>query len=53
MKRSKKWLASAELINKDELYAPLEAMRIVKETATTKFDGTVNVAFALGCQECV
>jgi large subunit ribosomal protein L1 len=48
MKRSKKWLASAELINKDELYAPLEAMRIVKETATTKFDGTVNVAFALG-----
>jgi large subunit ribosomal protein L1 len=48
MKRSKKWLAAAELINKDELYAPLPAMRLVKETATTKFDGTVNVAFALG-----
>ncbi len=48
MKRSKKWLAAAELINKDELYAPLDAMRIVKQTATTKFDATVNVAFLLG-----
>lgn len=48
MKRSKKWLAAAELINKDELYAPLPAMGIVKQTATTKFDGMVTVAMLLG-----
>jgi large subunit ribosomal protein L1 len=48
MKRSKNWRKSAELINKDELYAPLAAMRLVKQTATTKFDPTVDVAFVLG-----
>ena len=29
-------------------YAPLAAMRLVKQTATTKFDPTVDVAFVLG-----
>ena len=48
MKRSKNWRKSAELITKDELYAPLAAMRLVKQTATTKFDPTVDVAFVLG-----
>lgn len=48
MKRSKNWRKGAELITKDELYAPLAAMRLVKQTATTKFDPTVDVAFVLG-----
>jgi len=48
MKRSKKWRASAELITIDELYVPLTAMRMVKQTATTKFDATIDVAFVLG-----
>lgn len=48
MKRSKNWRKSAELISKDEVYAPLAAMRLVKQTATTKFDPTVDVAFVLG-----
>ena len=47
MKRSKAWRKAAELINRDELYAPLQAMRLVKQSANTKFDGTVDVAFAL------
>jgi large subunit ribosomal protein L1 len=48
MKRSKNWRKAAELITKDELYAPLAAMRLIKQTATTKFDPTVDVAFVLG-----
>ena len=48
MKRSKNWRKRAELITKDEAYAPLAAMRLVKQTATTKFDPTVDVAFVLG-----
>ncbi|WP_124272732.1 50S ribosomal protein L1, partial [Streptomyces sp. ADI96-15] len=31
-----------------KLYAPLEAIRLAKETSATKFDGTVEVAFRLG-----
>ncbi|KOU32469.1 50S ribosomal protein L1 [Streptomyces sp. WM6372] len=30
------------------MYAPLEAVRLAKETSTTKFDATVEVAFRLG-----
>ena len=48
MKRSKSWRAAAESIDKNELYAPLAAMKLVKAAATTKFDQTVDVAFVLG-----
>ncbi len=48
MKRSKTWRAAAEGIDKNELYAPLDAMKIVKDAAKTKFDQTVDVAFVLG-----
>ncbi len=48
MKRSKAWRAGAESIDKNELYAPLSAMKLVKAAATTKFDQTVDVAFVLG-----
>ncbi|MEY4322448.1 MAG: ribosomal protein [Actinomycetota bacterium] len=47
MKRSKAWRKAAELFDRDELHAPLQAMRLVKQSANTKFDGTVDVAFVL------
>ena len=48
MKRSKTLRAADAKIDADKLYAPLEAVRLAKETSTTKFDGTVEVAFRLG-----
>ena len=48
MKRSKTLRAADAKIVADKLYAPLEAVRLAKETSTTKFDGTVEVAFRLG-----
>jgi len=48
VKRSKAYRAAAEKISEDRLYSPLEAVRLAKETAGTKFDATVEVAFRLG-----
>ena len=48
MKRSKAYRAAAEKIDRDALYAPLQAVRLAKETSTTKYDATVEVAFRLG-----
>jgi len=48
MKRRKKWRAAAALFDRNELYTPIAALRLVKESATTKFDPTVDVAIALG-----
>ena len=48
MKRSKTYRAAAESIDKNALYAPLDAMKLVKAGAKTKFDQTVDVAFVLG-----
>ncbi|CCH73685.1 ribosomal protein L1 (BL1) [Nostocoides australiense Ben110] len=48
MQRSKSYQASAEKIDRDKLYSPLEAVRLAKETSTTKYDATVEVAFRLG-----
>ncbi len=48
MKRSKTLRAADAKIDRDKLYAPLEAIRLAKETSATKFDGTVEVAFRLG-----
>jgi large subunit ribosomal protein L1 len=48
-KRSKSYLAAAALIDRERLYAPLEAVRLAKQTTTTKkFDATVEVAMVLG-----
>ncbi|GAA2291266.1 50S ribosomal protein L1 [Streptomyces kunmingensis] len=47
-KRSKTLRAADAKIDADKLYAPLEAVRLAKETSTSKFDGTVEVAFRLG-----
>ncbi|MDO4665340.1 MAG: 50S ribosomal protein L1 [Actinomycetaceae bacterium] len=48
MKRSKGYRAAAEKIHPGELYAPLAAMKLAKETSPTKFDATVEVVFRLG-----
>jgi large subunit ribosomal protein L1 len=48
MKHSKSYRAAEEKIDRDKLYAPLEAVRIAKDTSTTKYDATVEVAMRLG-----
>ncbi|MFE7135689.1 50S ribosomal protein L1 [Streptomyces sp. NPDC057638] len=48
MKRSKNLRAADAKINRERLYAPLEAVRLAKDTASAKFDGTVEVALRLG-----
>lgn len=47
-KRSESLRAADAKIDGAKLYAPLEAVRLAKETSTSKFDGTVEVAFRLG-----
>ncbi|QGV79096.1 50S ribosomal protein L1 [Streptomyces ficellus] len=48
MKRSKALRGADAKVDRERNYAPLEAVRLAKDTATTKFDGTVEVAFRLG-----
>jgi large subunit ribosomal protein L1 len=48
MKRSKAYRAAAEKVDRDTLYTPLEAVRLAKQTSTTKYDATVEVAMRLG-----
>jgi large subunit ribosomal protein L1 len=48
MKRSKKYIAAAAKIDADRLYTPLEAVTLVRETSTTKYDSTIDVALCLG-----
>ena len=48
MQRSKTYRAAAEKFDKDELYAPLAAIKIAKTTSKKKFDETVDVVMRLG-----
>ena len=48
MKRSKTLRDADAKIDKTRLYAPLEAVRLAKDTSTKKFDATVEVAMRLG-----
>ena len=49
MKRSKAYTAAAAKIDADKLYAPLDAVRLAKETSSVaKFDATVEVAIPAG-----
>ncbi|RNL83787.1 50S ribosomal protein L1 [Halostreptopolyspora alba] len=48
MKRSKNHRKAAELVDRNRLYTPAEAMKLAKETSTTSFDATVEVAVRLG-----
>lgn len=45
---SNRYLSLVQKIDKDALYTPLEAIRKVKETATAKFDESVDMAVNLG-----
>ncbi len=45
---SNRYLSLVRNIEKDALYTPLEAIRKVKETATAKFDESVDMAVNLG-----
>ncbi|WP_322747910.1 MULTISPECIES: 50S ribosomal protein L1 [unclassified Frankia] len=48
MKRSKAYRAAFEKIEADRLYTPLEAVALARETSTTKYAATVEVALRLG-----
>ena len=46
--RSKAYRAAAEKIDKDNLYSPLEAVQLAKDTGSANSDSTVEVAVRLG-----
>ena len=48
MKRSKAYRSAAEKIDADELYSPLTAVKLIKDTATGKFNQSVEVSMRLG-----
>ena len=48
MQRSKKYRQAAEKFDRDTIYPAADAVRLAKETAVTKYDSTVEVAFRLG-----
>jgi large subunit ribosomal protein L1 len=48
MKRSKAYNAAAAKFDIDKIHSPLEAARLAKDTSTTKYDATVEVAIVLG-----
>jgi large subunit ribosomal protein L1 len=48
MKRSKAYTAAAAKVEEGRLYAPLEAVRLARDTSLTKNPGTVEVALCLG-----
>lgn len=47
-KKSKAYRAAAEKIDRDELYSPLEAVTLAKDTGSKNTDSTVEVAVRLG-----
>ena len=47
-KHGKKFRAVAEKVDRDNLYSPLQAAKLAKETSTTSYDATVEVAMRLG-----
>jgi large subunit ribosomal protein L1 len=48
MKRSKKYMEAAAKIDEKILYSPTSAVTLAKQTSTTKYDATVEVALGLG-----
>jgi len=49
MKRGKKYIESAKLIDRTALYDPDEAVTLVKKVAAAKFDETVEAHIRTGC----
>jgi large subunit ribosomal protein L1 len=47
MKKGKKYIEAANKVDKKKLYSVAKAMNLVKETAITKFDSSVEVAIRL------
>ena len=47
-KNSKAYREAAEKVDRDNLYTPLEAAKLAKETSSKKQDATVEVAIRLG-----
>ena len=47
MKKGKKYIAALEKVDSTKLYTIEEAVTLVKETSTVKFDATVDVSFKL------
>ena len=47
MKRSKKYVAASQLVDKNKIYSVQEAIDLVKQTSTVKFDATIDVSFRL------
>ena len=47
MRKSKKYLEASKKVEKNKLYNKEEAIKLVKETSTTNFDGSVEVAMRL------
>lgn len=47
-KRSKAYISAAALIQEGKLYTPSEAVAIIRETGSKKFDSTIEAAFKLG-----
>jgi large subunit ribosomal protein L1 len=48
MQRSKQYRATSETFEQDQLYSPLEAIKIAKAGSKKKFDETVDAAMRLG-----
>jgi large subunit ribosomal protein L1 len=48
MPRGKKYIAAKQLVDRKKLYAPADAVELVKKTSISKFDGTVEVHLNLG-----
>jgi large subunit ribosomal protein L1 len=48
MKRSKAYNDAAQLVDRSQLYTPLEAVRLAQKTASKKTDSTIDVVFKLG-----
>lgn len=47
-KRSKAYRDAAQLVDRNQLYTPLEAVRLAQKTASKKHDSTIDVVFRLG-----
>ena len=47
-KNSKAYREAAAKVDREKLYHPLEAVKLAKETSTTSYDATVEVAMRLG-----